>query len=206
MNHRILRGAAAALCAAALCCTAPLMLTGCGDSSSHVDYAPFVPDSKIDENVPGETINAGIGDTADYQGKLTVKLDRVVELDSYASQSSRVLLAEMHITNNTDKAIDCSTLTHFTALTNGEQTDRVTENITSEVYARRYYTKIGSDLRSYNQAIEPGQTVEGYISLMAPSSWQTLTLKYIPYKYYSNDAVLFDLEESKLTHYTESLE
>lgn len=218
MKHTFYRGAAAVLCAALLCgCAA--VLSACGQNSSsgsrensasdtdanYSVYSPVVPDSRVDESEPGEEQNAGIGDTVDYQGKLSVTLDKVVEVDDVDKSKRRELFAELTITNNSDTAVDCSTLTHFTNLSDGEPTEDYVRDLFAAVDARKYYSAIGSDLDSLNQAIEPGQTVKGYVYMGTPITWKTLSLVYTPYKYYSNDTIIFDFDESKIEHYTGKL-
>ena len=208
MNHRMFRRASALLLSAVLCGAAAAM-TGCSGSSEdetvNSTYYPFVPDSKIDESVPGETMTGGIGDTVDYQGKVSVKLSRVVELDCYSTSSGRTLLAEFSVTNNTDKALDCSWLTHFSAACDGQENEELTNNIVSSINARKYYTATQSDMEALYQAIDPGQTLLGYISIAAPTTWNSLVLRYTPYKYYSNDTLEFTIDESKLTHFADKL-
>ncbi len=207
MNRRFFRRAAAALLAAALCCSAAA-LTGCAGSSSESEgslaYSPKVPDSKVDESVPGDTLTCGIGETADYQGKIKVTFERVVELDSAASTEHRTLLAEMTIVNNSAEAIDCSTITHFSGRIDGEDYPDI-QNITAGIFARKYYTAIQSSLLAFNQEIAAGASVTGYVYLEVPSAWKSLEVIYKPYRYYSNDCIILTVDETKLTHYTAQL-
>lgn len=206
MNHRMIRRASALLLAAALCCSA-FSLTGCAGSSSEetsIAYAPKVPDSKVDASVPGDDLKSGIGETVSYQSKLTVTLDRVVELDSAATTENRMLCAELTVANNSGAAIDCSTLTHFTGRIDGEDAPDI-QNISAGIFARKYYTATQSTLQSFNQEIAAGATLQGYVYLYVPSAWKELELIYTPYKYYSNDTITFTIDESKLTHYTAAL-
>ena len=209
MNTRLLRTGAALLLSAVLCGSA-LSLTGCGNKISHNPntseaYAPYVPDSKIDEEAPGKQYDSSIGLTIDYEGKVSATLDRVVQLDDMTTTANRVLLAEMTIVNHTDKELDCSTLTHFTAYLDSEQNNGIVSDIHANIAARKYYTQIQSSLQSFNQAIKPGETLVGYVPLYLPSSWKNLSLTYIPYKYFSNDNLNFKIDEDKLVHYTEVL-
>ena len=209
MKTRMLRAGAALLLSAVLCGSA-LTLAGCGNRISHNPntseaYAPTVPDSKIDEDAPGTQYDASIGDTVDYDGKVTAKLERIVELDDASTTENRVLLAEMVITNKSDKAIDCSTLTHFAAYVDGEKKSGVVSGIQANIAARKYYTQIQSSLEAFNQAIEPNESVTGYVPMFMPTAWKSCELAYIPYKYYSNDNINFSIEETKFVHYTEEL-
>ena len=116
------RRTAAAILAGVLC----LSLAGCAAGSSGSDapaesvYSPVVPQNPIAEDVPGENLGAEIGETVSYQEKVTASLNQVIELDDTDKTKSRTLIAEMTITNNSDAAIDCSTLTHFSGRVNGE--------------------------------------------------------------------------------------
>lgn len=169
-------------------------------------YAPTVPANPIDPSVKGETTEAAIGDTVNYQKKISVTLDKVVEIDTAGGTGGRVLCIEMTIANHGDNTLDCNTLTHFIGAKEGKDDDAMTRSTTASIFARKYYTKTGSDLQSFNSPIKPGETLKGYIYMLAPASWKELSIAYIPYKYYSNDKVLFTIEESKLTHYTESFD
>lgn len=209
MKTRLLRNGAVLLLSAVLCGSA-LSLAGCGNKISHNPntseaYAPIVPDSKIDEDAPGKQYDTVIGTPLDYEGKLSVTLDRVVELDDAATTSNRVLLAELTIVNHTDKEIDCSTLTHFSAYVDDEKAGGVVSDIRAGIAARKYYTQTQSSLQSFNQAIQPGETLVGYAAMYLPTAWKSLTLCYTPYKYYSNDNLNFLIDESKLVHYTDAL-
>ncbi len=204
------RSAALLLCAAVL--GSALTFASCDRSNTPDEnskpavtaYAPTVPENPIDPSVKGETTEAAIGDTVNYQEKISVTLDKVVEIDVAGGTGGRVLCAEMTIVNNGDNTLDCNTLTHFICAKEGEEDDSMTRSTTASIFARKYYTKIGSDLQSFNSPIKSGETLKGYVYMLAPASWKELTVAYIPYKYYSNDKVLFTIDESKLTHYTES--
>ena len=132
-------------------------------------------------------------------------LFRSVELDDAANTANRVLLAEMTIVNHTDKELDSSTLTHFVAYVDDEKAGGVVSDIRAGISARKYYTQTQSSLQSFNQAIQPGETLTGYVAMYLPTAWKSLTLCYIPYKYYSNDNLNFSIDETKLVHYTEAL-
>lgn len=207
MNRRFFRRAAAALLAAALLGSAA-MLTGCAESSGTSEgslaYSPKVPDSKVDEAVPGDSLTCGIGETVDYQSKVKVTFDRVIELDSAASTEHRILLAEMTIVNNSTEAIDCSTLTHFSGRIDGEDFPDI-QNITAGIFARKYYTATQSPLLAFNQEIAAGESVSGYVYLQVPSAWKSLEVIYKPYRYYNNDSIVLTVDETKLTHYTAQL-
>ena len=208
MNHRLFRAASAVLLSAVLC-GAALTVTGCSGGSSRERntvsvYTPYVPDSKIDDSVPGTVTASGIGETISYDSKISVTLSRVVELDTYSTTEHRTLIAELSITNNTDKALDCSWLTHFTALCNDAINDEIVHDVTAQIHARKYYTATQSTMEALYQAIEPGQSLSGYVCMTVPSAWRSLILRYIPYKYFNNDSVDFTIDESKLTHFTGS--
>lgn len=212
---KTLRKCSVLLLAAALCCTAAFS-TGCGGSSSSNDdddypnggvsiYSPEVPDSRVDENTPGTDQDAAIGDTVNYNDKVSVALNNLIEVDDVDKTTYRVLLAEMTVTNNSTEKIDCSTLTHFTTVIDGTEDHDPVRDVQASVAARKYYTAINSTLQAFNQEIQPGETVSGYVSIYAPTSWKEMKLVYIPYKYYNNDRILFDLDEGKFTHYSEKL-
>ena len=206
MKQSTSRFAALLLLAGVMSCSA-VTLSGCkGSESSIVEvYTPKVPENKIDESVPGEELDTAVGETINYQDKVTVTLNQVVEFDSASSDEARFFVAEMTITNNSNAAIDCSSLTHFSARINDSDDSSPVRNVNASIYARKYYTKLGSDMALLNQAIQPGESVTGYIYFSAPASWEKLQIIYIPYKYYSNDKVLFDITEEKITHFTETL-
>ena len=203
------------VCAAALACSACAGLTGCasnnksGGSSEEefIDsvYTPEVPENPLPDSAPGEETAAAIGETVNFEDKLTVKLDQAIELDDVNKTSYRVLICEMTVTNNTDKKIDCQTLTHFKMRIDGEDSVNAVRDVSAAVLARKYYSKTGGDLLSFNQEIAPGETARGYVYVYAPTSWKTMQLVYTPYRYYSNDRILFDLPEENLTHYSEAL-
>ncbi len=208
----VLRRSAACLLSAALLCSAG-MLTGCGDKSSgnaryisddggeRSVYSPEVPQNPIDESIPGKDFSGGIGSTVEYEDKLSVTLERVIELDDTIKTEYRVLVAEMTIVNRSDKKIDCSLLTHFSANIDGQNNEEPTRDVRAKLTAIKYYTKIKSDLKNFNQEIAPGETVKGYVYLGMPSAWKSLQLVYTPYKYYSNDQILFDIPEKDMEHY-----
>lgn len=212
----------AACLLAALCCLSACWMTGCSDEGSGtkngtsqsngaedagVDvYSPKVPANKIDEKIPGSDIAGELSKEVNYADKLTVKLDKVVELDAFKKADKRVLLAEMTITNNSGEAIDCSQLTHFSAKADGAENLNIVRDVSAAINGRKYYTHINSEMMSFNQKIEAGQSLSGYVYMGAPVSWKDLELVYIPYKYYSNDTVTFKITEEGITHYTEKLD
>jgi hypothetical protein len=204
---------AALVLAAALTCAAGAGLTGCGTQSKvsseeeFIDsvYTPEVPENPVPDDVPGKDVEAKIGETLNFEDKLTVTLDQAIELDDVNKASYRVLVCEMTVVNNTDKKIDCQTLTHFKMLIDGEESYNAVRDVSAAVLARKYYSKIGSNLTSFNQEVAPGETIKGYVYVYAPTSWQEMKLVYTPYRYYSNDRILFDLPEESLTHYSEKL-
>lgn len=201
---RKLRSAAVILLAAALCSTS-VFCTGCGDKSSSARegsvYMPDVPDSRVDENTPGEEINAVIGETVNYADKVDVTLNKVVELDDVNKMVYRVLLAEITIRNKTDAKIDCSTLTHFYTVIDGEKDTAPVRDVQAAVAGRKYYTAIKSTLESFNQAIGAGESLTGYVYIFAPTSWKDMQLVYTPYKYYNTDKIFFYLDETKYEHH-----
>lgn len=211
-----LRVMTACLLAAALCCAAALC-TACGDSSQSSGaenssqgseksiYVPEVPESRVSEDEPGDELTGIQGETVQYQDKLEVTLDQVVELDDVDKMNYRVLLAEITITNRASEKIDCSTLTHFSIIIDGEEQDEPVRDVQASVPGRKYYTKTGSDLMPFNQEVKGGETVKGYVYIYAPTSWSEMQLVYMPYKYYTNDRILLNIDESTFTHYTESL-
>lgn len=201
-----LRSAAVLLLAAALC-TASVICTGCGNtkqnSGTHEGsiYMPEVPENIVDENTPGEEFKAGIGETVNYLDKIDVTLNKVIELDDVNKMEYRVLLAEMTITNKSDAKIDCSTLTHFYTVTDGTESVDLVRDVQAAVAARKYYTAIKSPLENFNQAIEAGASVNGYVYIFAPTAWKEMQLVYTPYKYYNTDKIFFNLDETKYEHH-----
>ena len=208
---------------AALCCLASCTVMGCSDDQSSKNggnaaetdapgvevYAPKVPEDKIDANVPGKDIAAEPAKEIVYEGdkgKVTVKLEKVIELDAAKKSDKRVLLAEMTITNNGTKEIDCSELTHFSAKIDGTENLNTVRDVKAAIDARKYYTRISSELQSFNQQIAAGESLNGYVYMGLPASWKDLELIYIPYKYYSNDTITFKIAEDSITHYTEELD
>ena len=203
-----LRSAAVLLLAAALCGTAALC-TGCGNPGGAADsdegysvYSPEVPDSRVDENTPGETYNGAIGETIHYNDKLDVTLSDVIEIDNVNKMEYRVLLAEMTISNKTSEKIDCSTLTHFMTVIDGTEDTNSVRDVQAAVSGRKYYASIQSNMESFNQAIVAGETVTGYVYIFAPTSWKEMQLVYMPYKYYNTDRVIFTLAEEQFLHKT----
>ncbi|MCQ2416466.1 MAG: hypothetical protein MJ071_01485 [Oscillospiraceae bacterium] len=199
---------AAAILSAASC------LTSCGEKSnvgekgdtpSQTVYSPVVPENPLDDDAPGDTTSAAIGDTVNFEGKLDISLDQVVEIDDVNKTMYRVMVAEMTITNHTSEPLDCSTLTHFSATVDGEKNMEAVRDVQAAVVARKYYTKINSDMLLFNKAIPAGATEKGYVYLYAPTAWDSFSLEYTPYKYYSNNTVSFNLEEGKFVHYSESI-
>lgn len=213
MNHTFFRRSAAALLAALLCGSA-LVMNGCaGNSGSSGDepapelslYEPEVPESRIDESIPGDKLSAKIGETVEYADKLTVTLNQVVEIDDVAKTEYRVLMVEITVANHSDSKIDCQTLTHFSALIDGEVDSNAIRDVRAAIAGRQYYTKINSSLESFNQEIPAGETLTGYVYLGMPSAWETLQLVYTPYRYYSNDQIVFDIDEDAFVHYSQPL-
>ena len=190
-----------------------MIATGCGSKSNPASnedvydsvYTPEVPENPISEDVPGNTQNAGIAQTINYDNKLTVTLDRAVEIDDVNKAEYRVILCEMTVANNSDKKIDCQTLTHFKMRIDGEININATRDVSAAVVARKYYAKTGSDLKSFNQEVKAGETVKGYVYVYAPTKWDSMQLVYTPYRYYSNDTIEFEIPEESLEHYSEPI-
>lgn len=201
---RKLRSAAILLLAAALC-SASVFCTGCANNNSVADqggsiYTPEVPESRVDEDEPGNEYVGSIGETVNYVDKLDVTLNNVIEIDNVNKLEYRVLLAEMTIHNKTSEKIDCSTLTHFFTIIDGTEDVNSVRDIQAAVPSRKYYTSINSSLENFNQAIEGGETLDGYVYIYAPSSWKEMQLVYTPYKYYNTDRLIFNLDESNFLH------
>lgn len=207
-KHFIRRGAALLLLAAAF-----TAFTGCANNNSNSSsckpanqiYTPVVPEHKVDENLPGEEKKSAVGQSLKYQDKVTAELGTVVELDACKTQDLRFFVAEFTITNTSTAALDCSALTHFNIRLNGENNDELGNNVSALVFSRKYYTKLGSEMKILNQAIDAGQSLSGYIYFAAPVKWDSLQIVYTPYKYYNTDKLIFDVTEDGLTHYTEAL-
>lgn len=206
MNLLFRKTAAVLLCAAMLCSGA--CLTGCSNgpdgASSAVEtaYSPTMPENPISPDAEGAVINAKVGETVNYQDKVSVTLDKVVELDNAETTVGKVFVAEFTITNNSDATIDCTILTHFTATRNGVTNAGILRNTASAIFARKYYTAIGSDLMSFNNPIAAGETLTGYVYMRVEAPYEDLSISYIPYKYYSNDAIVYEITEEDLEHYT----
>lgn len=207
MQNHFRKLTAALLCSAMLCAAAAM--TGCNDNNnSQVDtgnsiYSPTVPDSRVDPNEKGEVLTAKVNEAANYKDKVTAKVTKVVELDNSASEKGRVLLAEMEITNTGSDTLDCTVLAHFGAFIGDEKQTDIVSDLAASIFARRYYTTIGSDLQSFNTPIKPGETVNGYVYMRVPKNFDGLQLAYIPYQYYSNDAIRFAITEEDLEHFTQ---
>lgn len=208
MQYKFRKPLAAVLCALMLC-TCPF-LVGCNDNKGNgasepteTAYSPTVPDNPVSPDEKGEVLEAKVGDTVNYKDKVSATLDKVVELDNSSSSSGRVLLAEMTITNNSDANIDCTILTHFTAIQNGQKNVGIVRDLSASIFARRYYVTVGSDLMPFNTPIAPGETVKGYVYMRVPVPMDELVLSYIPYKYYSNDTVNYTITEEDLEHFTQ---
>lgn len=212
-----LRMLTASLLAAGLCCSA-VLCTACGqngsqtgddrkngDSTGRSLYVPEVPESRVSEDEPGEELTGAIGDTIRLQDKLEVTLNQVVELDDIDKTQYRVLLAEMTITNLSSEKIDCSTLTHFSIIIDGTEQVEPLRDVQASVAGRKYYTKISSDLLAFNQAVQGGETIKGYVSVYAPTAWSDMQLVYTPYMYYTNDRIILDMDEGQFVHYSDSL-
>ena len=73
-------------------------------------------------------------------------------------------------------------------------------DVQAAVSARKYYTSINSPLENFNQAIEGGQTLDGYVYIYAPTAWKEMQLVYTPYKYYNTDQIIFTLAEENFLH------
>ena len=202
-----LRSAALILLAAALC-SASALFTGCGSNTVSTDdegesvYMPEVPDSCVDENTPGEEYKAAIGETVNYNDKLDITLNDVIEIDNVNKLEYRVLLAEMTITNKTSEKIDCQTLTHFMTIIDGKEDAESVRDVQAAVSGRKYYAGINSTMQAFNQEIAGGATLTGYVYIYAPSAWSEMQLVYTPYKYYNTDRVIFDLKEEQFLHKT----
>lgn len=214
MQYRNLRKQAALLLA--LTCSA-VVLAGCSNpfggnaaqtgetQPKQTVYSPTVPENRIDESVPGSDINAALGENVVYDNKVSVTLNQVIEIDDVNKAKNRVLLAELTITNNSDAPIDCSTLTHFALAIDGQDELEPLRDVVAAIVARKYYTAIQSDLQNFNQQIAAGASISGYVYIGAPTKWDTMQLSYIPYKYYNNDRIIFDLKEADFVHYTNDL-
>ncbi|MBR6107811.1 MAG: DUF4352 domain-containing protein [Oscillospiraceae bacterium] len=212
-----LRRTFALLMTAAVVCTASVCLSGCSDNSGdngkvkqavsypedeYVSiYTPEVPDQPIDASVPGSDLEGKIGETIDYDGKVSVTLNKVVEIDDVNKLELRVLLCEMTIKNTSDSKIDCQNITHFRTIIDGNEEFEPVKDVRAGITARKYYSQTGSNLDIFNQEIAPGESVTGYVYLGMPTSWSTLQLAYMPLKYYTNDRVLFTINENELEHY-----
>lgn len=208
------RKPAVMLLALTMTCSAA-MLAGCANntaSNGNADtaprqtiYSPKIPENRVDDSAPGTDITAALGEDVSYESKVDVKLDQVIEIDDVDKSKRRVLLAELTITNKSDAEIDCSTLSHFDLTIDGVTNAEPIRDVVAAIVARKYYTQIGSDLQNFNSPIKPGETLKGYVYIGAPTKWDSMQLTYIPYRYYNNDHIIFDIAESDLQHYTGDL-
>lgn len=214
MRHH--QKSAALLLSAALLFTSGALF-GCNNDSVTPDngtnsvageqvYYPRVPKNPIAEDAAGENTNSKLGETVNYKDKLSVSLDKVIALDSKSGTGGIAFIAEMTITNNSTESIDCSTGTHFSTIIDGEEDFHPVINVSPAIFARQYYAAINqSDFVSFNQEIKAGETVKGYVTFKTPEKYDELKLVYIPYKYYSNDKVIFSIDEASITHFSQPL-
>ncbi len=188
-------------------------LCGCGESGNAQNpdepistaYAPSVPENPVADDAAGQVTSGKKGDTINYSDKVSVVINDIVELDTKSGTGGRILLAEMTITNTGTEKIDCSIGTHFGLVADGgEESLADVIDVGAQIFARQYYTHISSTLQPFNQAIEPGQSVQGYISFKAPATFSELKLMYTPFKYYNNDKVEIVIAEGDIRHYVES--
>ncbi len=207
MHYHFRKLAAALLCGVMLCSAAAM--TGCdgnrtpsGTPGESV-YSPTIPDSRVDPGEKGDILTAKVGEAVNYKDKVTATVTKVVELDNSASDKGRVLLAEMEIVNKGSDTLDCTVLSHFDAYIGEERETGIVNDLSASIFARRYYTTIGSDLQCFNTPIKPGETVQGYVYMRVPKDFDGLQLAYIPYQYYSNDAIRFTITEDDLGHFTQ---
>ncbi len=207
MQNHFCKRTAALLCSVVLFAAAAM--TGCNDSNNpQIDsensvYLPTIPESCVDPNEKGEVLMAKVGESANYKDKVTAKVTKVVELDLSASDKGRVLLAEMEITNIGTDTLDCTVLSHFGAFIGEEKQTDIIADLSAAIFARRYYTTIGSDLQSFNTPIKPDETVNGYVYMRVPADFEGLQLTYFPYRYYNNDTIHFTITEADLEHFTQ---
>lgn len=212
MNH-LHKTASLLICAALLAATSALFC-GCNNQPDHSSssdfsgasiYAPTIPENPISKDEPGTVQEAAIGDSVNYNEKLTAKLEKVIELDTKSGTGGRVFLAEMTITNNSQAAIDCSTGTHFTTEIAGEADLDPIIDVSAAIFARQYYVAMNrSEFNNFNQEIAPGESISGYVSMKIPANVSEWKLIYTPYKYYSNDTIAFTITDDTITHYTQS--
>ncbi len=205
MHYHFRKFAAALLCGVMLCSAA--VMTGCdGDRTpsgtpGESVYTPTIPDSRVDPDEKGDVLEAKVGEAINYKDKVTATVTKVVELDNCAADKGRVLLAEMEIVNKGTDTLDCTVLSHFDAYIGEERKNAIVNDLSASIFARRYYTTVGSDLQYFNTPIKPGETVTGYVYMRVPKDFDGLQLAYIPYQYYSNDALRFTITEADLEHF-----
>ena len=206
---RFHKSAAVLLSAVMLFSTA---LCGCNkqksneSSSAEPTYAPAIPAEPVGDDVAGTTTEGKLGDTLKYNEQISANLTKVIELDSKSGTGGKIMIAEMTVTNNSDKAIDLSTATHFAlAADGGEESLNAVVDISAAIFARQYYTALGSELVAFNQSVAVGETVNGYLTFKAPADYKELKLVYAPYKYFNNDKLIFNLTPEDITHYKQSV-
>lgn len=214
MYNKFRRTTAAVL--AALCAVSLFAMSGCDDDNvsldavdSQEDYVVPVPDEVVDENEAGATVNAVVGKETVYNGNIVVKVDAVRELDKMKSASSRILFFEVTVTNESDKELDLSFLTHFAAdvdgKTYGAGRSAVANSQASGYYYDKGLTLLHTPLSAKQAATEEKpNTATGIVPMMIPAEFDKLQFVYTPYKYTSNDVVVFDITEDVIQHITET--
>lgn len=206
--HRFKRSTAVLMAAACLFSAASAV--GCSEKDESSDdttseYVVPVPakEDRVPEDSAGEQIDATVAETVNYKDKVTVSLNAVRELDAFSGSSGRILFCEVTITNNTDQVLDLSYLTHFSLAADGSASE-VGRSALANSQATKYYHE--SNLKLLHTPVPAKGTegaensVTGVVAVLAPSKWESLQLVYMPYKYYSNDTVDFEIKEDKIFH------
>lgn len=191
----------AILSLAALCMLSSLA-TACNgkDSSKETippssEYVVPVPDSRVDSSVPGKISESEIGKKITFE-KIDVTLEKVNELDKFANTGNRIFCCEMTITNNTDKGLPLSYLTHFSLDADG----KITEIGRSAVANSQTVKQYNGQRDMVHKELAPGATEKFVLGVQAPAKWKSLELVYMPYKFYTNDEIKIKINESDISH------
>lgn len=210
MYHTFRKAGAAVL--AVLCAASLFAMTGCDDETTSLqpvesEYVVPVPDEKVDENAEGAELSGKVGEEITYQENIVFKVDAVRELDKLRSASTRVLFFEVTVTNNSDKELDLSFLTHFSAEV-GEQSFGAGRSAVANQQATRYYYEKGLSLlhepvpAKADATEDKPNTVKGFVPVMVSADWTELSFVYMPQKYTTNDRIVVAVDEASIQHIT----
>lgn len=212
MYHTFRKAGAAVL--AVLCAASLFAMTGCDDETTSLqpvesEYVVPVPDEKVDETAKGAELSGKVGEEIVYQENIIFKVDAVRELDKMRSASTRILFFEVSVTNNSDKELDLSFLTHFSAEV-GDKTYEAGHSAVANQQATRYYYEKGLSLlhapvpAKADATDANPNTVKGIVPVMVSADWKEVNLVYMPQKYTTNDRVVVTADEASIQHITET--